>query len=128
MADLSACNALTPTRCFTVPCLLLLFADNLIIPTITELCAHIGVPNSTVGIIIGCCDIATIPATLGLLTLPHQGGSSHCRALVVGRAWLRRLRAIHTAHVNSIDAAATALLVNCASPQLCSLRHYLLCL
>jgi hypothetical protein len=44
--------------------------DNLIIPTITELCHHIGVPNSTVGIIIGCCDIATIPATMGPQHLP----------------------------------------------------------
>lgn len=51
---------------------LLLGADNLIIPTITELCAHIGVPNSTVGIIIGCCDIATIPATMGALDYPYN--------------------------------------------------------
>ena len=45
---------------------------NLIIPTITELCRKIGVPNAMVGIIIGCCDIATIPGTIGgLLPSPH---------------------------------------------------------
>ncbi|KAK9838252.1 hypothetical protein WJX81_000293 [Elliptochloris bilobata] len=38
---------------------------NLVIPTVTKLCEHIGVSNSAVGIIIGCCDIATIPGTLG---------------------------------------------------------------
>lgn len=38
---------------------------NLVIPTVTELCRKIGVPNAMVGIIIGCSDIATIPGTVG---------------------------------------------------------------
>ena len=38
---------------------------NLVIPTITALCAHIGVSDSAVGLVIGCCDIATIFCTLG---------------------------------------------------------------
>lgn len=38
---------------------------NLVIPTVTELCRKIAVPNAMVGIIIGCCDIATIPGTIG---------------------------------------------------------------
>lgn len=38
---------------------------NLVIPTVTELCRKINVPNAMVGIIIGCCDIATIPGTIG---------------------------------------------------------------
>lgn len=47
---------------------------NLIIPTITELCHKIGVPNAMVGIIIGCSDIATIPGTVGAapkITIAH---------------------------------------------------------
>jgi hypothetical protein len=43
---------------------------NLVIPIITELCRKIGVPNAMVGIIIGCCDIATIPGTVGVFLLP----------------------------------------------------------
>ena len=38
---------------------------NLIIPTITDLCAHIGAPNSMVGVLIGACDIATVMSTMG---------------------------------------------------------------
>ena len=41
---------------------------NLVIPTITALCAHIGVSDSAVGLVIGCCDIATIFGTLGMPT------------------------------------------------------------
>lgn len=48
---------------------------NLVIPTITALCAHIGVSDSAVGFVIGCCDIATIFGTLGgLLMLPLSCG------------------------------------------------------
>lgn len=38
---------------------------NLVIPTITALCNHIEVSDSAVGLVIGCCDIATIFGTLG---------------------------------------------------------------
>lgn len=38
---------------------------NLVIPTITRLCAHLNVSNSVVGLVIGCCDVATIPGTIG---------------------------------------------------------------
>ena len=48
---------------------------NLILPPITEVCAHIGVKNSMVGIIVGACDIATVFGTVGrasLLPRPHD--------------------------------------------------------
>ncbi|CAL5227554.1 g10545 [Coccomyxa viridis] len=38
---------------------------NLILPPITEVCRHIGVKNSMVGIIVGACDIATVFGTVG---------------------------------------------------------------
>ena len=38
---------------------------NVVIPTVTRLCDHIGVSNSAVGLIIGCCDIATVMSTMG---------------------------------------------------------------
>ncbi len=43
---------------------------NLILPPITEVCRHIGVKNSMVGIIVGACDIATVFGTVG--ELPRQ--------------------------------------------------------
>ena len=50
---------------------------NLILPPITEVCRHIGVKNSMVGIIVGACDIATVFGTVG--ELPHNLPSP-CRA------------------------------------------------
>ena len=45
---------------------------NLILPPITEVCRHIGVKNSMVGIIVGACDIATVFGTVGrALPLSH---------------------------------------------------------
>lgn len=38
---------------------------NVVIPTITSLCAHIGVSKSFAGYIIGGCDVATVFSTLG---------------------------------------------------------------
>lgn len=38
---------------------------NVVIPTVTSLCEHIGVSNSQVGLIIGACDIATVCSTMG---------------------------------------------------------------
>ena len=78
------------------------WADNLIIPTITELCAHIGVPNSTVGIIIGCCDIATIPATMGAHTR-----SSHLHSI------LQAVLACYTCNCsyNCTESTSTSLLL-----------------
>ena len=37
----------------------------------TKLCDHIGVSSSAVGFVIGCCDIATIPGTLGTPSPPR---------------------------------------------------------
>ena len=42
---------------------------NLILPPITEVCRHIGVKNSMVGIIVGACDIATVFGTVGVLSV-----------------------------------------------------------
>lgn len=42
---------------------------NLILPPITEVCRHIGVKNSMVGIIVGACDIATVFGTVGALSI-----------------------------------------------------------
>ena len=42
---------------------------NLILPPITEVCRHIGVKNSMVGIIVGACDIATVFGTVGALSV-----------------------------------------------------------
>ena len=44
---------------------------NLILPPITEVCRHIGVKNSMVGIIVGACDIATVFGTVGELACQH---------------------------------------------------------
>ena len=44
---------------------------NLILPPITEVCRHIGVKNSMVGIIVGACDIATVFGTVGELPRQH---------------------------------------------------------
>ena len=44
---------------------------NLILPPITEVCRHIGVKNSMVGIIVGACDIATVFGTVGELPCHH---------------------------------------------------------
>lgn len=38
---------------------------NVVIPTITSLCGHIGVPNSWAGFIIGSSDVATVLSTFG---------------------------------------------------------------
>ncbi len=65
---------------------------NLIIPTITELCRKIGVPNAMVGIIIGCCDIATIPGTVGvcLLLLPEKNCPVTLEILTPCSTWPER--------------------------------------
>ena len=66
---------------------------NVVIPTITSLCAHIGVSNSQVGLIIGACDIATVCSTMGAslrgqpshpqqLVVPHACMHAACKALV----------------------------------------------
>lgn len=39
---------------------------NVVIPTITNLCSHIGVSNSYSGLIIGACDVATVVSTIGV--------------------------------------------------------------
>ena len=52
---------------------------NVVIPTVTRLCDHIGVSNSAVGLIIGCCDIATVMSTMGTppsVTAARQGTSA----------------------------------------------------
>lgn len=73
---------------------------NLVIPTVTELCRKIGVPNAMVGIIIGCSDIATIPGTVGnckpilltpLLKYSH-GARSTC--LVLAEIWLEDCKCV----------------------------------
>ena len=51
---------------------------NVIIPTITALCDHIGVSDSAVGLIIGMCDIATIFGTVGKCYCKLQGPVSAC--------------------------------------------------
>ncbi|BDA46399.1 SPX domain-containing membrane protein At1g63010 [Coccomyxa sp. Obi] len=76
---------------------------NLVIPTITELCRKIGVPNAMVGIIIGCSDIATIPGTVGYSIWTNHnykapllasavaclvGNLAYCLSYDLGAVWL----------------------------------------
>ncbi|KAK9906755.1 hypothetical protein WJX75_007454 [Coccomyxa subellipsoidea] len=76
---------------------------NLVIPTVTELCRKIAVPNAMVGIIIGCCDIATIPGTIGYSIWTNHdykspllasavaclvGNLAYCLSYDLGAVWL----------------------------------------
>ena len=36
-----------------------------VIPSVAVLCTKVGVASSAVGIIMGCCDIAAMPGTVG---------------------------------------------------------------
>eukprot|EP00884_Botryococcus_braunii_P019635 jgi/Botrbrau1/6355/Bobra.0098s0014.1 len=38
---------------------------NLVIPTLSALCNHIGVDPAMVGLVIGCCDVTTVLGTMG---------------------------------------------------------------
>lgn len=38
---------------------------NLVVPSVKATCRHIGAPIAAVGMIIGCCDLASMPATVG---------------------------------------------------------------
>ena len=38
----------------------------LVIPTVSRFLQHMGVDQSAAGLVIGCCDIASIPVTVGV--------------------------------------------------------------
>lgn len=56
----------------------------LVIPTVSRFLQHMGVDQSAAGLVIGCCDIASIPGTVGRycfllknLRLCQQAGHAH---------------------------------------------------
>lgn len=88
---------------------------NLIVPNIRSFLLHIGASPTQAGIIIGCCDLASMPSTVGKLhKLSFRFTSFHVAYMICSQA--------HTAINHCNCASALFAVKRCQLGLLCQLR------